>query len=115
MKWLVLIPYAFAFVVNLLCGLMFDGYARANLVLSSGVLLVGLLLSVLAVLPNLKDAFRLALSCLFGVASLIGFVVALIASPTLSGNGCLVFILVLVGCQWLLYAAAFFASRRNPD
>lgn len=100
-------------LLNAVLGLMISAYPTYNCLLNSGVIIVSTLLLILASTMKLKDGFRVSLSLLFPVCSVVEYICGLCAPSRFEDNICLVVILLLVLLQTIMLVLTNYLSRSN--
>lgn len=92
MKRIILLIGGLCLIVNVLCGCVLSAYSTFNCAVTSGVILLNMLMLYLVSAIELKDAFRISLNCLFPVMAIIEFLMGLFSPEQFKDNGFIIFI-----------------------
>lgn len=88
-------------IVNLFAGFLFTGYRPFNIAFTSLIIVItGVLLYLLCVI-KLKDAFVVALSVLFILGGIIGFILGIISPNRFQNNSVLLVSVLLLAVEVL--------------
>lgn len=112
MKRVQIIIFSLLLTVNLLAGIIFTGYPAFNVVLSSVTLVAQAVLLQAVHRIGLNDGFRISLSFLFFVGSVVGFLLSLFVPQHVDNNVWLILWIALLFMEIGLLAIGKYASNK---
>lgn len=113
MKRIIIIIGIVMLILNLLVGLIFSYYKPFNNGINSGVIILNSLFVYSLWVARLKTAFRISLSFLFCIFAVIEYFIALFMSESWKDNINLVFILVMLVSQIILFIISYYVSKNS--
>ena len=107
-----LLVFLLLLAVNVLAGLIFNGYEWQNVGISSIVLIANFLFIFMLQTMNLKDAFKIALSFILPFMGIVELILAILAPAGFSDNVYLMGIIGLVASQILVFLIINVVSQK---
>lgn len=102
MKKAILITAIILLAVNLLLGVILTSYNWFNVTVTSGVIVLTVILSLLAVGSTMKDGFKAGLLLFCSVVGLIQLCLGAFMQAQFSDNWCLIAIIILLAIETVL-------------
>lgn len=112
MKRTIFILGGLAFIVNVLFGLLLSGYSYFNIGVNCGVIVLNTALLYCLYQFNIRDAFRISLSFLFVLLSIIEIVLGCLMPQKLQDNGSLIACIVLIFIEITILVATNILSNK---
>ena len=112
MKKTILIFGGLALVVNILLGLLLSKYSYFNMGVNCGVIVMNTALLYGLYQFNMRDAFRISLSFLFGIVGVIEVLLGCFMPQYAEDNGCLIAIIVLLFIEIAIFVITNLISNQ---
>jgi hypothetical protein len=102
MKNIIKIIFLLAFIINTCAFIILKDYKFINLVISDSVIVLSFLLQMKFYKSNASDGFKIALTFIAPIFSLISFILAVLLPNNLENNFFLILLIISVSIQILL-------------
>ncbi len=113
MKKTILIFGGLAFVINILLGLLLSKYSNFNMGVNCGVIALNTALLYALYQFNMRDAFRISLSFLFGIVGVIELLLACFMPQYAQDNGSLIAIILILFTKILILTITNNSSNKK--
>lgn len=113
MKRIILLIGGLCLIVNVLCGCVLSAYSTFNCAVTSGVILLNMMMLYLVSTIELKDAFRISLSCLFPIMAIIEFLMGLFSPERFEDNWFIIFIAIALLTEGIIIIVTKSISKPN--
>lgn len=102
MKNIINIIFLLAFIINTCACIILKDYRFINLVISDSVIVLSFLLQLKLYKSNASDGFKVALTFIAPILSLVSFILAILLPHKLENNIFLIVLIISVSIQILL-------------
>ena len=96
MKSIVLYIGLLCLVINAICGLVLSSFSLFNCLLTSGIIVINMVLMYLVSVLTLKDAYRISVNVLFPLLFLVEFICGLFSPEQWKDNWYIILISLLL-------------------
>ena len=111
MKTIVFYIGLLCMVINTICGLVLSSYSLFNCLLTSGIIVINMVLMYLVSVLTLKDAYRISANVLFPLLFLVEFVCGLFSPEQWKDNWFIIFMAVAILIEGIILIITNYLSK----